>query len=140
LSLPLKIRQGKSSLEPPRSLSRANQDCATVCEECAEVPIVGNSHPFSLKVCIRIDTSSRVAVVRCYTISTKEVLALCAGEETYAALQNVLEEMETGSLRAHVDVPICAGSEETERILGRLGVQGGPPACFLELAMPARVA
>jgi hypothetical protein len=50
-------------------------------------------------------------------MSTEEFLAMCAGEETYAALQHVLEEMlETGSLQSHVDVPVCAGSEETERL------------------------
>jgi hypothetical protein len=50
-------------------------------------------------------------------------LYLCAGEETYDAVQQVLEKMDiTGSLKKTVDVPLSVGSHvviwNTMHVLG----------------------
>jgi hypothetical protein len=56
--------------------------------------------------------------VHCYSVvSANSKLYLCSGEETYDALQQVLEEMvATGSLKKSVDVPLSSPSEATEQL------------------------
>jgi hypothetical protein len=59
-----------------------------------------------------------VGVHCCSVVRVDSKLYLCAGEETYDALQQVLEEMVvTGSLKKTVDVPLSSSSDEaTEQL------------------------
>jgi hypothetical protein len=50
-------------------------------------------------------------------VNADSKLYLCSGEESYDALQQVLEEMvATGSLKKSVDVSLSSSSEDTEQL------------------------